>query len=564
MAFDGFFCAALAYELRQTLCGCRVEKINFRASSAEFSLYGDKTKKYLLLSLSAAANFITVAKEPVLANDLPNGFCLLLRKHFQSAKLRDIECVPDERILRFVFDSPDELGHISEKTLYAEIMGRYSNLVVTSGGVILGSLFAGDFISYRRALMAGLKYELPPAQDKISTRGLTYVKFAPLCELYAEKACEKFLLDTFLCFSPLSAYETAVSACGSSGVAVKDADPRKLYDAVTALRERAENGDFLPTEVMKDETEGAEFYFTDITRYGASPKRTFKTLCALTHAFFAQKGAKNVLRERTSSLTSVIDQRLKRLEKKEAAQREELAECAKKDEYRVKGELINSNLFRIKQGDEECLCTDWATGEDIRVKLDKRLSPSANAAALFKKYRKLKTAEQMITVQLGQNKEERVYLESVRDAVERCESADEAEHIREELVNGGYLRKTGKKAFLKPSRPIEYVTPGGFAVRVGRNNVMNDQLTRSAAKDDLWFHVKNFSGSHVILYTEGREPGDEDYTEAARIAAKHSSVRVGKNIEVDYTRVRNVRKPAGSKPGYVIYDKYYTAVVDPR
>ena len=168
----------------------------------------------------------------------------------------------------------------------------------------------------------------------------------------------------------------------------------------------------------------------------------------------------------------------------------------------------------------------------------------------------------MTVLRLGKN--EKKYLESVLDTINRCENAEDAEQIKDELISGGYINKKTKRMQRKPCRPFEYTTPGGFLVRVGRNNVMNDALTKSAEKDDIWFHVKNFSGSHVILYTDGREPGDEDYTEAARLAASHSSVRDGKNIEVDYTRVKYVRKPAGSKPGYVIYDKYYTAVVDPR
>ncbi len=562
MAFDGFFCAALAHELNESITGCRVEKVNYRGSSAELALYGEKTKKYLLLSLSAAANFITVAKEPSLANDIPNAFCLLLRKHLQSAKLVSVSAVEDERIIAFVFDSPDELGHISEKTLYAEIMGRYSNLVITSGGKVLGSLYSGDLVSYRRALMPGLPYELPPRQEKISARAVTYEEFAKLCEMGAEKSCEKFLLETFLCFSPLSAYETARAAAGDASLCVRYADVKKLFDAVKRISSAPREGVFTPTAVYDGEN-GVEFYFTDITRYGGKEKRVYPTLCELTHAYFAVKGARALLKERTSDLASVVSQRIKRLEKKSSAQREELAECAKKDEYRVTGELITSNMYRIRPGDAECVCTDWNTGNEVKIKLDPRLSPSANAAKLFKKYRKLKTAEQMLAEQLAESDEEKKYLESVMDSIERCESGDDAEHIKEELVLGGYIRKQNKKQFLKPARPAEYVTPGGFKVRVGRNNIMNDQLTKSAAKDDIWFHVKKFSGSHVILYTEGREPGDEDYTEAARLAAANSSVRGGKNVEVDYTRVRNVRKPAGAKPGYVTYDKYFTAVVDP-
>ncbi len=562
MAFDGFFCASVSRELNESIKNFRVEKINCRGSSAEFSIYGEKTKKYLYISLSAAANFVTVRREATLPNDMPSAFCLLLRKHLQAGKIRDISVVENERIIRFVFDSPDELGHISEKTLYAEIMGKYSNLVVTSGGKVLGSLYSADLVSYKRALMPGIEYELPPKQDKISAKGISFDDFAAKCALCPEKRADRFLIDTFFCFSPLTSWETVYNACGNGDAAVEEVGAERLYDAVTKLYGLVEHGTFAPSAVYDGEN-GVEFHFAPIHRYGSMEIRTFDTLCDLASVYFGERSEKSLLKERTSDLAKIVTSRLKRIEKKELLQKEELEECKKKDELRKKGELVTSNMFRIKQGDESADCTDWETGETVNVKLDVRLSPSKNAEKFFKKYRKLQNAEKAIVAQLEESSLEKNYLESVLDTINRCENAEDAEQIKDELISGGYINKKTKRMQRKPCRPFEYTTPGGFLVRVGRNNVMNDSLTKSADKDDIWFHVKNFSGSHVILYTDGREPGDEDYTEAARLAASHSSVRDGKNIEVDYTRVRFVRKPAGSKPGYVIYDKYYTAVVDP-
>lgn len=562
MAFDGFFCASAAREMRESINGFRVEKINCRGSSAEFSLYGEKTKKYLYISLSASANFVTVRKEPTLPNDMPSAFCLLLRKHLQAGKIRDISAVENERIIKFVFDSPDELGHISEKTLYAEIMGKYSNLVVTSEGKVLGSLYFADLVSFKRAIMPGIAYELPPKQDKISAKDISFEDFAKLCDAASEKKADKFLIENFFCFSPLTAWETVYSACGDGDASVGDAGSERLYNAVKGLYDLVENGTFSPSAVYNGD-DGVEFHFAPIHRYGDKAVRTFGTLSELTSVYFGERSEKALLKERTNDLAKIVIARTKRIEKKRLLHLEELEECKKKDEFRKKGELITSNIYRIKQGDDSVDCTDWETGENVNIKLDITLTPSKNAERFFKKYRKLQNAEKAILPQLEESRLEKIYLESVFDTICRCENAEDAEQIKDELIAGGYINKKTKRVQRKPCRPLEYTTPGGFLVRVGRNNIMNDALTKSAAKDDIWFHVKSFSGSHVILYTDGREPGDEDYTEAARLAASHSSVRDGKNIEVDYTRVKFVRKPAGSKPGYVTYDKYYTAVVDP-
>jgi predicted ribosome quality control (RQC) complex YloA/Tae2 family protein len=252
MAFDGFFCAAMAHELKAALMNSRIEKINCRGSSAEFSLYGEKTKKYLFISLLASANFVTVRETPTLPNDIPSSFCLLLRKHLQAGKIKDIEAVENERIIKFVFDSPDELGHISEKTIYAEIMGKYSNLILTSGGKILGGLYSADLVSFKRAVMPGIDYELPPAQEKISSKGIDFEKFASLCGSSPEKQADRFLIDNFFCFSPLTAWETAYLASGNGECTVDSVSAEKLYKAVNEIYSVIESGEFAPTAVYKD------------------------------------------------------------------------------------------------------------------------------------------------------------------------------------------------------------------------------------------------------------------------------------------------------------------------
>ena len=561
MAFDGFFCRGISGELNKTISNYRIDRINCQNGTAEFSLYGDGSKKFLFISLLASANFVSVSNIPFLANDAPSAFCLLLRKHLINGRTKEVSHVENERIIKFIINSPDELGHLSEKVLYAEIMGKYSNLVLTKGGRILGSLYSADLVSYKRALIPGLEYELPPAQDKLSAKDVGFEKFKSLCQMSADKEAYRFLIDNFFCFSPTTAWEVVYTAAGNGDLLVGEVDCRRLYESVLNLYALIDSGSFTPTAVYKD-GKATEFSFTDIHRYGNLEKRYYPTLCNLASSFFGDKTTRDILKERTADLQKLIQNRIKRIEKKEALQHEELDECKKKDKYRLYGELLTANLYRLKQGEEKCVCLDWCTGKDVEIPLDKRLSPSKNAEGFFKKYRKLSNAEKVIVGQLAESRAEREYLETVLDNVNRCESMEEAENIRDELVLAGYLKKKDKKTQRKEVKPFEYKTAGGFTVRVGKNNLMNDALTKSAGKNDLWFHVKDFPGSHVILYTDGQEPGDDDYTQAACVAAYHSSVRGGKNIQVDYTRVKNIKKPNGSKPGYVIYDKYYTAVAD--
>ena len=256
-----------------------------------------------------------------------------------------------------------------------------------------------------------------------------------------------------------------------------------------------------------------------------------------------------------------------RTEKKLAAQRAELADCARMDEYRRMGDLITSNLYKLKQGDTRVRLYDYGTEREVDVTLDGRLSPSKNAQRYYKKYAKAKHAQTVLTEQIALAERELDYLSSVQDAVSRAGSERDFAELRQELALAGICgdaraSKSGKKGGRPaPSKPLTFTLTSGRTVRVGKNNLQNDALTFGADKTDIWFHVKGFPGSHAVLFTGGAEPTDLDYTESAMLAAYHSKASGGVNVQVDYTPVRFVKKPAGAKPGYVIYDKYFTAVV---
>ena len=294
----------------------------------------------------------------------------------------------------------------------------------------------------------------------------------------------------------------------------------------------------LPRGGLQD-GKATEFSFTDIHRYG-NLEKVLSTLCNLASSFSGTR-PQDILKERTADLQKLIQNRIKRIEKKEALQHEELDECKKKDKYRLYGELLTANLYRLKQGEEKCVCLDWCTGKDVEIPLDKRLSPSKNAEGFFKKYRKLSNAEKVIVGQLAESRAEREYLETVLDNVNRCESMEEAENIRR-LVLAGYLRKRTNPA--QRGKTLWYKTAGGFTVQVGKNNLMNTP-TKSAGKNDLWFHVKDFPGSHILY----RWPGTGTMTTPGRLCCGAPFVGGKQNIQVDYTRVKNIKSPTDQNRG---------------
>ncbi|MFA7098687.1 MAG: NFACT family protein [Eubacteriales bacterium] len=560
MAFDGFFCMAIALELKEKLTRARVDKINCRDNAVEFSLYAEGEKKFLFFSLAASANFVTLYDKPSLSAETPAPFGLLLKKHLLSSRICDITSEKNERIIKIIFDSRDELGHLSEKTLFAEIMGKYSNLILTSSGKVLGALHTTDLISFKRAVMPGINYTLPPAQDKTSAEDIDISDFRAMTSSVPEKKADAFLLERFFCFSPLSAWETAFAASGKSDASLGETAPQNLFAEVKKLCLLAKEGEYTPTAVF-DGQKPVEFYFTDINRYPGLEKKRYDSLCELTAGFFGAKSGESLSKSLSSDLIKTVSARLKRVERKILLQLTELEKAKDTERNKLYGSLILSHIYEIKKGDEVLACKDF-DGEYREVKLNKNFTPSQNAEAYFKKYRKLKNSKAALVIQIEEGRREKEYLASVIDAVTRCNSKAEVDLIREELETGGYLKKKKEKRRAPPLPPLEYKTSGGFTVKAGRNNIMNDILTKTAGKSDFWFHVKGYPGSHVILYTRGKEPGLADFSEATRIAAYHSSRRGEKNVEVDYTEVKNVRKPSGSKAGFVTYEKQKTAVAD--
>lgn len=567
MAFDGLFCAAVAHELNKW-SGARVEKIHQSSQTCfYFQLYRDGKRGNFVVSASASRPILAITEESVARPETPTPTCMLYRKHLQNGRFIASEWVENERIIRFVFDCADEMGYIKRKYLFAEMMGKYSNLILTDEKEkILSASSVSDITSDVRRIMAGLPYEFPPKQDKISVFSVDKEAFLKLASEKEGVPSNDFLLKTFFGFSPVVSRELVFRAFGETDKLLTNENAKSLFDEIEKLKRIFENGNFVPNAVFDDES-GVEYSFIPLTQYGNKlVLREYESFSSLLTDYFGRKEEAVNISRYSRELVKTVQNHLARVKKKLVLLKNELDDCSAMESVRIKGDVVTANIYRIKQGDSVVVGMDYESGNEITVPLDVSLAPSKNAQKYYKKYQKMKRASVMLAEQIKKASNEKDYLESVLSFIDRAATPQELAEIKLELIESGFIAgkaETGKKKKTPASKPLSFQTSDGLTLRVGRNNRQNDALTGSAERNDLWFHIKGFHGSHVILSVNGNEePSDRDYTEAAMIAAYYSEKRGSKNVEVDYTRVRALKKPSGSAPGFVTYEKYYSAVVD--
>ena len=568
MAFDAGMVGAIAHEISEKISGARVEKV-YQPEKDELVLAIHTKEGNLRLSIAAGANnprigFVTRQKENPPS---PFLFCTLARKHLTGAKILSVRRVDFERVVEIAFDSRDEMGFYETKYMYAEIMGKYSNLIFTDKDKkILGVLRPVDFTtSTKRQLLGGMFYELPPKQDKLSPLSLSKDEFFARAESVPEMSTDKFITANYMGISSLVARELACRSVERIGLS-----PALVWDVFSSFAERLHQNRYQPTIVY----EGAKpiaYSFMPIGQYGEGFRVESRDSCsAVVEEFFDEKDNLEHSKKRASDLFKLVTNAKARLDKKLALQEAELAECAKKEEFKRVGDLITANMYQLKRGMTKVKVIDYYDEEmpEVEITLDARLAPAQNAQSYYKKYNKAKHAEKELAVQIDAAREELRYIESVADSLERAVGQSELDEIRRELLSAGYGSKIKKAVAAKPikTKPLEYMTSGGYRLLCGKNNLQNDHITtKVASKTDWWFHVKNAPGSHVILFLDGKdEPDAKDFTEAASLAAFHSSLSDGESVAVDYTEVRYIKKPAGAKPGFVTYTTYWTAYVTPQ
>ncbi len=573
MALDGIYLSLIKRELSEALLGARVDRIHQPARESLVITFRTQsgTKKLLMNSSAGSARVHLTLREPE-NPQVPPMFCMLLRKHIGSGKLVNIRQDGFERILFLDFEASDELGDRVSLTLAVEIMGRCSNIVLISpeGRVIDSIKRVGEDMSRVRPVLPGTAYSLPPREKRLDP--LDFDPEELLSRLSGDKQeLSKALVKAFEGISPIFAREAAFFACrGEEKLCSElsgDNTDRLLYflKDVKEKIARRENVYCLVKDkngLMKD------FSFIKINQYGGlTLTKEYDTPSALLDGFYTERDALMQTKQRADDLFRVLTSLNERVRRRVASQKIELEECKNRDEYRIKGDLITANLYAVERGMTKITVPNFYEegSPEVEIALDPRLTPSMNAQKYYSEYRKADTAEKMLRGLIEKGESEIKYLESVFDSLSRATAEAELYEIREELKAEGYLRSGGKKVKApKALPPIRYRSTDGFLILSGRNNRQNDRLTlRSADRNDLWFHVKDITGSHVVLVLEGREPTEEGIFAAAKIAAYNSSAKNSSNVPVDYTRVRFVKKPAGAKPGMVIYTDQKTVYVTP-
>lgn len=556
MAFDGIVTRAMVRELQDRILLGKIEKVyQPEADELVFHIHTKNGNVKLLASAGSAHARVCFITENPVNPPAPLAFCMLLRKHLQGGRITEITQKDSERIIEISLETLNELGFTMSKKLIFEIMGKHSNIVLVdiASGKIIDSIKRVSFdVNRVRQILPGMIYQYPPAQDKI-----------PFGEISAEQlealpADGKAILRSVGGIAPAFAEELALR----TGKARSDF----MSEVMTAI----ESPNHDESRVYLDEG-GApiDFYPVPLSELEESCHvERFDDLSSAMEFYFGKKESSNQGRQKSHDLIRSVNALLDKMYLKKKRLSEDLLKAENSEDLRLYGELLTANIHLIQPGMKSVEVTNYYDGSTLSIPLDVKLSPSKNAQHYFKKYGKAKTAIKEKQIQLDENEAEIKYLESVLSFLENTDDVAEIESIRAELVETGYVRRRRQAGGFKEKKykpaPYRYTLSNGMSVLVGRNNKENDILTfKTAGNKDLWLHTKDIPGSHVIVQSGGTELDEEAVWEAAAIAAYHSKARTSENVPVDYVQIKYVKKPAGAKPGMVIFTNNRTVYVNP-
>lgn len=562
MPLDAVTVSALAKELSERLEGGRIDKVQQPERDMLLLSLRAKGENLRLVIAAGTGNARAGITRGSFENPAePPMFCMLMRKHLVGARILSVTQPEYERLLIFTLDTHDELGVQSEKKLAVELIGRSANAVlIGADGRIIDCMrrmdFAGDAL---RRMLPGMIYRLPPKQEKPVFFALDPAQRRALIAS-ADKTVpvDKWLMDSFSALSPLICRELAYR-CNNDYV--------NLPNACDALCEAVAAGELAPWLISID-GKPKDFSFMAISQYGpAAQLERYDSFSEMLDAFYTRRDRAEQQRRRSHDLTKTVRTLRDRQQRKLAAQHEELRRTEGREDIRHQAELVTANIYRLRRGDRSLECEDYydPACPVVHIELDPLKTPQQNAAALYKEYNKLKAAEQHLTVLTREGERQLDYLNSVLDELERAETDRDLSDIRRELTETGYIRarKGGKAERVKPQSPLKFVSDDGLEILAGRSNAQNDELTlKLARRTDYWLHTQRVHGSHVIIRCEGEEPPPRTLEQAAGIAAYYSQARGAGKVQVDYTMVRNVRKPSGALPGKVIYTDHKTLLAE--
>ncbi len=573
MAFDGIVVANIVTELKETLSGARISKIAQPENDVLLlTLKGACGQKRLLLSASASLPFVYLTDinrpSPMTA---PN-FCMLLRKFIANGKITDISQPGLERIIQFDIEHLDELGDLCKKRLIVELMGKHSNIIFCdeNNRIIDAIKHIPASVSSVREVLPGRDYFIPNTMEKcdpLSASEQTVLFDACNKPLSIAKA----LYMTYTGISPAVANEVGYRAGIDADAPMESlSDDARLHLAheFLWLMEDVKEGKFVPCIIKKGD-EPIEFSAVELREYNDFPDYTterFTSISEVLERFYADKDSYTRIRQKSADLRRIVQTALERNVKKLSLQQKQLKDTEKRDKYKVYGELLQVYGYGVPEGEKKLTVLNYYTNEDITIPLDAQLSAQENAQKYFAKYNKLKRtceALQALTVEVS---DEITYLESVAASLDIAVTEADLAAIKDELTASGFIKKHAAKkgARTAKSRPFHYKSNDGFDIFIGKNNLQNEELTFKVANGgDWWFHAKGIPGSHVIVKTEGQELPDATFEEAARLAGYYSKGRDSEKLEIDYLQRKNVKKPNGSAPGFVVYYTNYSMTVHP-
>lgn len=569
MAFDGITIACMAHELQEKLTGGRISKIA-QPEADELLLTVKSREGNFRLLLSASAGlplvYLTGANKPG-PMTAPN-FCMLLRKHISGGRILSVTQPSLERILRFEIEHLDELGDLCRKYLVVEIMGKHSNIIFCSDtDQIIDSIkHVSAQMSSVREVLPGRAYFIPDTQEKADPLGITEENFTALIRKKAAKL-SKALYTSLTGLSPVAAEEICAQASLDSDRAAnsyEQAELIHLYRTFTRFLAPVRSGAYEPV-IYYDGKTPVEFSCLPLTVYEHCRKETFSSVSGLLERYYAEKNTLTRIRQKSTDLRRIVQTALERNIKKYDLQAKQLKDTEKREKYRIYGELINTYGYGVEPGSKSFEALNYYTGEMVTIPLDPQIPVQENAKKYFDKYGKLKRTCEAVTKLLEETGSEVEHLRSVQTALDIALQEEDLVQIKEELMQSGYIRKRnpGSKRPKITSKPFHYISSDGYHMYVGKNNLQNEELTFQTARgNDWWFHAKGAPGSHVIVQTNGDELPDSTFEEAARLAAYYSSNRGADKVEIDYVEKKHVKKPNGSRPGFVVYYTNYSMMID--
>lgn len=569
MAFDGIVISNLVHELKNELLNGRISKIAQPESDELLLTFkGKQGQIRLVLSASASLPLVYLTKTNKPSPMTAPNFCMLLRKHIANGRITDISQPGMERIIRFDIEHLDELGDLCHKSLIVELMGKHSNIIFCrEDGTIIDSIkHISAMVSSVREVLPGRTYFIPETQHKENPLETDQNIF--FSTVFAKPmTIQKAIYTTYTGISPVIASEICYRASVDGDMAtdsLSEDEKLHLYHNFSWMIEDVKACNFTPN-IIKNGKEPIEFASLTLSQYADYDVSTYDTISTVLERFYAEKNTYTRIRQKTVDLRRIVNTALERNRKKYALQCKQMEDTKKREKYKIYGELLHTYGYNATEGARKLEVINYYTNEPLTIPLDPQLTAMENAQKYFDKYNKLKRTYEALTTLCVETKKEIDHLESIATSMDIATSEDDLVQIRQELTEYGYMRrKSSHKKERVKSVPYHYISSDGYDMYVGKNNFQNDELTfKVAVGNDWWFHAKGIPGSHVIVKTNGDTLPDQTFEEAARLAAYYSKGRDNAKVEVDYLEKKNVKKPNGSAPGFVVYYTNYSMVAIP-